>query len=249
MRRFEDKVVLITGAASGIGRATALRLASEGATLACLDVQEDALATLRTEAEELGGEVEVRSCDVSDEAQVQAAVSSCVERFGKLDALCNVAGILRFDHTHEISLENWNRVIAVNLTGTFLMCRESIPHLLATRGSIVNIASIAGLAGQPWAGAYAASKGGVLALTYNIAVDYAKQGLRANAVCPGGVSTPMLSEFRVPEGADIQLIQRVTPPAGMAGPEHVAGVVAMLASDDGLHVTGEYIRVDGGTHS
>jgi meso-butanediol dehydrogenase/(S,S)-butanediol dehydrogenase/diacetyl reductase len=161
--------------------------------------------------------------------------------------LCNVAGILRFDHTHELTLENWNKVLAVNLTGTFLMCRAAIPHLLATRGNIVNVASMAAIKGQPWTAAYSASKGGVLSLTLNIAVDYMKQGLRCNAVCPGGVATPMVTTFALPEGADPKLLRRVTPPMGMQPPDTIASVIAMLASSDAAHITGEYVRVDGGT--
>ncbi len=149
MKRFEGKVVLLTGAASGIGRATALRLAEEGASLYCTDVQNEALESAAKEARERGAEVVARVCDVADESQVVAAVAECVRHFGRLDSLCNVAGILRFDHTHEVTLADWERILSVNLTGTFLTCREAIPHLLESGGNVVNTSSTAALAGHP----------------------------------------------------------------------------------------------------
>jgi NAD(P)-dependent dehydrogenase (short-subunit alcohol dehydrogenase family) len=187
--------------------------------------------------------------DVTDETAVREAVAACIARFGRLDVLCNVAGILRFDHTHELSLADWSRVLAVNLTGTFLLCREAIPHLLATRGNIVNMASTAGMTGHPWSAAYAASKGGVLAFTRSIAVEYAGQGVRANAICPGSIETPIKEAFRIPEGANPKLVRRIMPLTGFAGPEKVANLVAFLASDEGSHITGEEIRIDGGALS
>jgi NAD(P)-dependent dehydrogenase (short-subunit alcohol dehydrogenase family) len=249
MRRFEEKVVLVTGAASGIGRACALRLAEEGARLWLCDVQGEALEAAAKEVREIGAECETGRVDVSDEAQVRACVASAVERFGRLDVLCNVAGILRFDHTHELALADWSRVLAVNLTGTFLACREAIPHLLATRGNVVNIASTAGLRGHPWTAAYSASKGGVVALTCGIAIEYARQGLRANAICPGSIETPITQAFRIPEGADPKLVRRMMPLTGFAGPEAVAAALSWLASEEARHVTGETIRIDGGALS
>ena len=145
MRRFEDKVVLITGAASGIGRATVERMASEGAKLMCVDIQAEALEAVAKAAAELGGEAEAHVCDVSDPRACAAAVRACVDRFGKLDSLCNVAGILHLEHTHKLKLEDWDRVLAVNLTGTFLMCQEALPHLLESGGNIVNTSSLARL--------------------------------------------------------------------------------------------------------
>src|SRR5690606_20089875 len=144
----------------------------------------------------------------------------------------NVAAILRADLLHELRTEDWQRVLAVNLTGTFFMCRAALPHLVASRGVIVNVASTAAIHGQPYAGAYAASKGGVLALTKSIAVAYARQGVRANAVLPCDIATPIFSQFRLPEGADWKLVKRVMAPKGSGVPEDVAGVVAMLASAD-----------------
>ena len=157
MRRFENKVVLVTGAASGIGRAAALRMAEEGAALFCADLPPEAVREPAEQASERGGEAEARVCDVSRPEDVTASVAACIERFGKLDSLCNVAGILRFDHALELSLEDWNRVLAVNLTGTFLMCKAALPHLLEVRGNIVNTSSTAALAGLPYGAAYGAA--------------------------------------------------------------------------------------------
>jgi NAD(P)-dependent dehydrogenase (short-subunit alcohol dehydrogenase family) len=249
MKRFENKVVLVTGGASGIGRACALRLAAEGASVFAGDVQAAALDATAKDARELGAACETALLDVTDEAAVREAVAACVARFGRLDVLCNVAGILRFDHTHELALADWSRVLAVNLTGTFLLCREAIPHLLATRGNIVNMASTAGMTGHPWSAAYAASKGGVLAFTRSIAVEYAGQGVRANAICPGSIETPIKQAFRIPEGANPKLVRRIMPLTGFAGPEKVANLVAFLASEEGSHITGEEIRIDGGALS
>lgn len=247
--RLKDRVVLITGAASGIGRATAERMASEGAKLFLLDVQAEPLEEAAAAAAAHGGEVASQVCDVSDPAQVEASVSACIERFGKLDCLCNVAGILRMANAHELDLEVWNSVIAINLTGTFMMCKAALPHLLASGGNIINTSSTSALGGLPWGAAYGASKGGVLALTRTLAVEYGKQGLRANAVCPGSIMTPMTTRSIMPEGADMSLLRRVVPIDKPRGPETVAGVMAFLASDDAVHINGEEIRVDGGTLS
>lgn len=249
MRRFDDRVVLITGAASGIGRATAERLAAEGALLFCVDVQREPVTELVAALRAIGTTAEARVCDVSDDAQVDATVAACVERFGKLDVLCNVAGILRFDHAHEIRTADWNKVMAVNVNGTFFMCRAALPHLLASKGNIVNVSSTAALSGQPWAAAYSASKGAVLALTRTLAIDYVKQGVRVNAVCPGDITTPIHNVFTLPDGANPKLLRRVMAPMGRGRPEDVAGVIAMLASDDGAFITGEDVRIDGGTLS
>jgi meso-butanediol dehydrogenase / (S,S)-butanediol dehydrogenase / diacetyl reductase len=249
MRRFDDRVVLITGAASGIGRATAERLAGEGAVLFCVDLQREPVEELVGALRGTGTTAEAHVCDVSDDAQVDATVAACVARFGKLDVLCNVAGILRFDHAHEIRTADWNKVMAVNVNGTFFMCRAALPHLLASKGNIVNVSSTAALSGQPWAAAYSASKGAVLALTRTLAIDYVKQGVRVNAVCPGDITTPIHNVFTLPDGANPKLLRRVMAPMGRGRPEDVAGVIAMLASDDGAFITGEDVRIDGGTLS
>lgn len=247
MKRLDGKVALVTGAGSGIGQATAYRLAAENAAVFCVDIQAEAVQTTVQTIREQGGRAEAHVCDVADEAAIRACVAACVRELGQLDVLCNMAGILRFDNAHELSRENWQRVIDINLTGTFLICREALPHLLETKGNIINAASTAALAGLPWGAAYAASKGGVLALSRSLAVEYAKRGVRVNCVCPGDVSTNMAANVVFPTDADFSLLSRITSLTGMKGPEVVAGVIAMLASEDGIHITGESIRMDGGT--
>ena len=247
MRRFENRVVFLTGAASGIGKASALRMAEEGATLFCVDVQSEAVEQTAKAARELGGEASAATCDVSDPAEVRGAIDAAVERYGRLDSVCNVAGILHFDHTHELSLEQWQRILDVNLTGTFLVCQSALPHLLASGGNVVNMASTAALSGHPWTAAYSASKGGVLAFTYTLAVEYGKQGVRANAVCPGSIETPIMEKFVLPEGANQKLVRRIMPLDRFRGPDKAASVVAFLASEDAAHINGAFIRCDGGT--
>jgi meso-butanediol dehydrogenase/(S,S)-butanediol dehydrogenase/diacetyl reductase len=249
MNRFEDRVVLITGAASGIGQAAAVRLAQEGGKIYCTDINETALDETVAAIKKAGGEATARKLDISSESDVNACVQECVKTYGKLDAVVNMAGILRFDNCHELELSNWQRVIDVNLTGTFLLCKAVLPELLKTKGNIVNAASTASLSGLPWGTAYGASKGAVLAMTRTIAVEYAKRGVRANCVCPGDISTNMAANVSFPADADFDLLARISSLSGPKEPKVVAGVIAMLASEDGIHITGEHIRVDGGTLS
>jgi NAD(P)-dependent dehydrogenase (short-subunit alcohol dehydrogenase family) len=244
MGRFDGQVLLLTGASSGIGRAAAVRLASEGASLFLTDVAEEALEETVKIAQQAGGQVDSQVCDVSDEAQARAGVEGCIARYGKLDTLCNIAGVIRFEHTDKTSFEMWRLILSVNLDGTFLMTREAIPHLLKTRGAIINIGSTAGLMGLPYGAAYGASKGGVHAFTRAVAVEYSKQGLRCNAICPASIETRM-SAPEFPEGVDMSLLQRPASLHGVRSPEVVANLIAFLASDEAIHITGEEIRIDG----
>ncbi len=244
MGRYDGRVVIVTGAGSGIGRATALRLAQEGASVACLDVVDDANKATATEASALGSDSRALHCDVSDEHAVSAVIGTVTAELGRPWLLCNIAGIGRFAHTHEMSLADWARIIAVNLTGTFLMTRACIPLLLETGGSIVNIASVAGIKGQPYSAAYSASKGGVALFTRALAVEYALQGLRANALAPGGIDTAITGSFEFPEGASMALMSRIMPYRSMGRPEDCAALIAFLGSDEARYISGAIIPVD-----
>jgi NAD(P)-dependent dehydrogenase (short-subunit alcohol dehydrogenase family) len=243
----DGKVAFITGAAAGIGRATAIRLASEGASVYIVDVAMEGLEETAKIVEEAGGQVLASRCDVTDEADVKRNVAACVERFERLDALCNIAGILLLDHFANITADQFRRVLEVNLVGTFVLIQAALPHLMETKGAIINTSSTSALAGMPYGAAYGTSKGGVSALTRTIAVEFGKKGVRCNAVNPGSILTAMAGPDVVPKDADMQLIMRAQPLDRPRGPEVVAATIAMLASDDGVHINGEEIRVDGGT--
>jgi NAD(P)-dependent dehydrogenase (short-subunit alcohol dehydrogenase family) len=248
VERFGGRVVLVTGGGSGIGRATVARLVDEGASVVAVDLSEDGLRATQAACRRPDA-VERVVGDVGDPACAPEAVGLALDRFGRLDVLVNNAGILRFEHSHQVALADWERVLRVNLTGAFLFCQAAIPALIERDGNIVNVASTAALFGHPWAAAYAASKGGVLALTRTLAVEYGRQGLRVNAVCPGSIETPLTGAFAVPGGADPKLVRRIMALTGPKGPEVVAAAIAYLGSDDGLHVNGAEIRVDGATHT
>lgn len=247
MARFDEKIVLITGAASGIGRASALRIASEGGTVVCVDFNEQALNETVSTITEAGNKAFAITCDVTNEESVEATVAKTIEKFGKLNALCNIAGILRFDHTHEMDMKDFDRVMQVNCYGLIMMTKACIPHLLETKGFIVNMSSSSALGGQAWTAAYAASKGAVLSFTKCIANEYGIKRLNCNAICPGGIETPMVGGAQLPEGFDARLITKSMLPDGYFAPaSDVASAVAFLACEDANHINGDHIRLDGG---
>jgi NAD(P)-dependent dehydrogenase (short-subunit alcohol dehydrogenase family) len=249
MERFASRVVMVTGAGSGIGQASAIRIAAEGGTVFCVDIDLQAAELTAADINGAGGVAMAHSCDISDEAAVAACFDRCIDSYGSLYGLVNMAGLLRFDDSEQLELAAWQRIIDVNLTGTMLLCRAALPHLIESRGSIVNAASTAALSGLPCGVAYSASKGGVLAMTRSIAVEYAKRGVRANCVCPGDIKTDMTKGVDFPATMDFELVGRIMSISGAKGPEAIAGVIAMLASEDAIHITGEDVRVDGGTLS
>lgn len=247
LRRFEGRRVLVTGGASGIGRATVLRLAAEGGSVAAADVQEHLLSKLAEDAVPGSGPITSFRGDVGSEAGVIELVASSVSALGGLDVVVNAAGVLSFSHTHELSRGEWDRLLAINLTGTFLVCREALPHLVEARGNIVNIASTTAHAGQAWATAYSATKGGVLAMSRSMAVEYGKAGVRVNTVSPGAIDTPITAAFHLPEGGDPKLVERAMPMGPFGTPDGVAAAIAYVASDEGAHMTGADLLIDGGT--
>lgn len=245
-KRFSDKCALVTGAASGIGRAVAERLAAEGGRVLCADLNEAAVKESAAAIQSDGGDAVARVCDVSQPEACRSLVAAAVEAFGRLDVVCNVAGIVINEHATDVRIDQWNRVIAVNLSGTFFICQAAIPHLLETGGNIVNTASSAGLVGVAYTSAYAASKGGVVMLTRELAVEYGRRGIRINCVCPGGVDTPMARGFVPPENADPHLLQRMLLSPGLAKPDEIAAAMAYLASDEARYVNGAALSIDGG---
>lgn len=246
MKRFEDKVALVSGSGSGIGRATAERFAAEGAKVFCSDINEDAVQNTANQIRASGGEATAIRCDVSDPAQVTATIAAVVAKYGQLDFLANVAGYGFFRRTTETTFEEWSRMLAVNLTGTFLMCQAALPHILQTRGAIINTASVAGVKSHPYSAAYCASKGGVVLLTKALAVEYGRKEVRINCVCPGGIETPLINEFKLPPGVSEAALVRISPLGRMGLPTEVAGTIAFLASADAAYINGAAIVVDGG---
>jgi meso-butanediol dehydrogenase/(S,S)-butanediol dehydrogenase/diacetyl reductase len=235
--RYDGRVALVTGAASGIGLATAIRLRDEGARVVGLD-----MAPVCVE-----GVHGVRA-DLRDEEQVAAAVADAVRWGGRLDLLANVAGVAASAHTTDVTLAEWERILAVNLTGTFLACRAALPHLIATRGAVVNVASLAGVRGWRYSAAYSAAKGGVVALTRSLAVEYAPDGVRVACVCPGSVDTPLKRDLVPAPDQDPRLAGHaralLDPP--VADPAEVAAAIAYLGSAEARFATGAVLRLDGG---
>ncbi len=246
MARFTDRVGIVTGAGSGLGRATARRLAGEGGRVAAVDVAGDAATRTVGEIEAQRGVARAYVVDVSDPDSVSSGVARIAAELGRPQVLVNCAGIGRLVHTTQETFASWSRTLAVNLTGTFLMCQAVLPHLLDGGGNIVNIASNAGLMGQPYSAAYCASKAGVVNLTRSLAVEYVERGVRVNAVAPGGINTPMLRSWGLPEGISPADLAGVTSPLGYSEPEEIAALIAFVASDEGRYMVGQILSMDGG---
>lgn len=241
MQRFENKVVLVTGAASGIGAATARRFSEEGASVALLD---------RNHPGEVAGELPAErtlaiEADVADPTAVSKAITETVQCFGRLDVLVNNAGIFTGGEPAEIDDDGWEKTIATDLGGVFYGCRAAIPHLKQSRGCIVNTASVSGLGGDWGMSPYNAAKGGVVNLTRSLALDLGKSGIRVNAVCPSLTRTAMTADMLKDEKLIAKFKERI-PLGRVCEPEEVAAVVAFLASEDASFITGANITVDGG---
>ncbi len=238
----------MTGAGSGLGRATARRLASEGATVACLDIAADAAKATADGIIADGGHARAYMSDVSDPDSSRNAVDAAASDLGRVQLAITCAGIGRLVHTHEMPWEMWRKILGVNLDGTLLICQAAIPYLLDGGGRIVTIASNAGLMGQPYSAAYCASKGGVVNLTKALAAEYMTKGITVNCVAPGGMDTPLQNSFAttLPEGASFRELHKVMTPMGVSQPEEVASVIAFVASDEARYMTGSIVSIDGG---
>ncbi len=241
--RLAGKVALVTGGSSGIGRRTVQRFLAEGATVVVADLRGASSESAAADPERVLG----IDCDVSSEDDTRAAIAAAIERFGRLDVLVNNAGITGTPgRVHECTPEQWDRVQAVNVRGAFLMMRAAIPFMLeAGGGSIVNLASVGAFVHVGGGSAYAPSKGALLMLTRQAAIDYARDGIRVNAVCPGITETPILDG--APGGID--LLAGLVPIGRLGRPEEIASLIAYLASDEAGFVTGSAVLIDGGMTS
>lgn len=242
MSQLSGKVALVTGASSGLGAAVARLFAERGASVFGIARDAERMAEVFTQVP--GGRY--ASVDIASAEACKQAVAQCVDEFGRLDALINVAGFHQMRHTISMTDEDWDKDLAVNLNGPFYLCRAALPHLLEAGGNIVNVASIAGIEGEVYSAGYCAAKHGLVGLTRALAIEFTSERLRVNAVCPGGMLTPQTTEFAAPDGADWNLILRIAAPRGMMDVADVAKTIAFLASDDAAAVHGAVYIVDAG---
>lgn len=248
MNRFQGKRIVVTGAGSGIGRATVIRLVEEGAEVFAVDQSSDGLVVTSDSA---GKGVVNHALSVTDETAVKTLFKEIGES-GDLHGIANLAGVLAATHTDQTSVEAFRQIIDVNLIGTFICCREALPLLEKSGGAIVNAASTSSFFGHPFMAAYSASKGGIASMTKAIAWEYIKRGVRANAIAPGGIATAMTEAIQrnFPDDVDMSLYMHLSRPDFQVGqPEQVASVIAMLLSEDAAFMTGEIVRIDGGVHA
>lgn len=245
MKRLREKVAIITGGASGIGKAVATLFAAEGAQVIVADYDGDQARSVVAELINNGGQAKAIKVDVSSEKEVLDMVDEVQRKFNSIDVLVNAAGILKLGNVLDLTLETWEQVLRVNLTGTFLCSKAVLPIMLKKRsGSIINFSSSAGAShATKNAVAYVTSKGGVTLLTKSMAVDHAEHNIRVNAVCPGPTDTPMLSML---SKEDLESLKQTIPMGRLGSQEEIAKTVLFLASDDSSFVTGALIEVDGG---
>ncbi|EEA02641.1 short-chain dehydrogenase/reductase SDR [Burkholderia sp. H160] len=243
---FNDKIVVVTGAASGLGRATAIEFARQGASLSLQDVNEKGLLETKASVEALGAACFSKVVDVSRKANCQAAIDTTVEHFGRLDVLCNVAGIVGFYHVTDITEAEWERTLGINLNGPFYLSQAAIPHLLQTAGNIVNVASVSGLRGAAHLVPYASSKAALVNMTRSMALEFMHKPIRINAIAPGAMDTTMGQGTAIPDGIDMSLVQRFFNMRAPSNPEEVARFIVYVASDQTPSIHGACLSVDTG---
>lgn len=246
---FAGKTVLVTGAASGLGRAASLRFAAEGAKLCLVDLNSDGVAETAASITEAGGEAVTYSGDLGDPVNCAKAVTSAVDVFGSLDVLCNVAGILRFHALADVTPDDWTRLFSANVNGAFFMIQSAMPHLIEAKGNVINVVSTAAFIGQAYTAPYAATKAALLSLTKSLAMEFMHEPVRINALAPGGMMTEMVQNLEFPEDADQSLIARyigIRPPSQ---PEDIVEPLIFLASDRARSVHGACYNADNGITS
>ena len=240
------KVALVTGAASGLGKATALKIAEAGGDLFLVDVNADGLAEAANAVEALGRKAVVHAANLADPDACAHAVAAAVEAFGRLDALCNIAGIIRMAHSTEMPREHCLQTIAINLNAPWFLSQAALPHLLEAQGAIVNCASSAAMIGEAYAAAYCASKAGLVNMTKAMAMEFARKPIRINAVAPGGMVTNISQGMTFPSEAEMDLVARYSGLRGQVEVDDVADLVTLLASPAGRSYHGACISIDAG---
>jgi NAD(P)-dependent dehydrogenase (short-subunit alcohol dehydrogenase family) len=240
------KAVLVTGAASGLGRATALRLGRAGAQVLLVDVAAEGLEQTAREFQGLSGRGLAHVADLAVRETCPQAVAAAVEAFGRLDALCNVAGVHLARHTPQMTPAEFDKTLAVNLAAPFHLIQAAIPHLLETNGAVVNVTSCAAFVGQAYMAAYSATKAGLTHMTKSLAMEYINRPIRFNAVAPGGMMTPLAAGAGFPSDMDPALYGRIVPLRGMVEVDDVAEMVAFLATDAARGYHGACINIDAG---